>query len=34
MINPRLVQALVDRGHEVAGNLAKEYGEQWENPLK
>lgn len=34
MINPRLVQAMVDRGHEVADNLEKAYGEQWNNPLK
>ena len=34
MINPNLVQALVDRGHEVATNLSKAYGDQWENPLK
>ena len=34
MINPRLVEALVQRGHEVAANLEKAYGEQWENPLK
>lgn len=34
LINPRLVQALVDRGHEVAGNFEQQYGEQWENPLK
>lgn len=32
--NVKLVQALIDRGHEVAKNLEKEYGEMWENPLK
>lgn len=34
MINPNLVQAYVDRGHEVAANLEKTYGDQWNNPLK
>jgi len=34
LINPRLMQAMVNRGQEVASNLERAYGEQWENPLK
>jgi len=34
MINPRLVEAFIVRGNEVAGNLEKQYPEQWNNPLK
>jgi len=34
LINPRLMQAMVNRGQEVASNLERAYGEQWDNPLK